>query len=406
MGKNIIHPQQNSEAPPQKTITTGLLMLMAITTGIAVASNYYAQPLLRTLSNYFSVTETLTATLVTAAQLSYALGLVFITPLGDILERKRLIVTLMLFSTAGLIISALSQHYFVLLLTGTAITGLFAVVAQVLIPYASTLVSANERGRVVGTLMGGLLLGILLARTFAGTVSSLGHWRWVYILAAGLMLITTILLAIYLPSSKPQTKIRYPQLIASIFSLFGQYHVLRLRSILGFLTFASFTVLWTPLAYLLSDRYCFSDFVIGLFGLIGALGVLVAPIAGSISDKGKGAQGTTIGLTIMLASWVTIYFSPDSLIALIIGILFLDLAIQLVHIINMSEVYKLDPNARSRLNAGYIFSYFLGGTLGSVTSAYAYDHYKWLGVSICGLSISALALLIWIFSRKQHAPSE
>lgn len=397
MSKNTSSSSQN---PPQKTITTWLLMLMAITTGIAVASNYYAQPLLRTLSNYFSVTETVAATLVTAAQLSYALGLVFITPLGDILERKRLIVILMLFSTVGLIISVLSQHHFIVLLVGTAITGLFAVVAQVLIPYASTLVAPNERGRVVGTLMGGLLLGILLARTFAGTVSTLGHWRWVYGLAAGLMFITTVLLAIYLPPSKPQTKIRYPQLIISIFSLFGQYYVLRLRSILGFLVFASFTILWTPLAYLLSDHYGYSDFIIGLFGLIGAIGVLIAPIAGSISDREEGGLGTTIGLVIMLAAWILIYFAPNSLIALILGILFLDLAIQLVHIINMSEVYKLDPDARSRLNAGYIFSYFLGGTLGSIVSAYAYDHYQWLGVSICGVSISVLVLLIWAFSKK------
>ena len=379
-------------------LTTWLTFLMAVTTGIAVASNYYAQPLLRTLSHEFSVSETVAGTLVTTAQLSYAVGLLFLTPLGEILERKRLILVMLLLATLGLIISAFAQNM-VMLLAGTAIAGLFSVVAQVLIPFASILAKPQERGRVIGILMSGLLIGILLARVFAGGISTLSNWRMVYTIAAIFMLTVTVLLAYNLPKSPAQVKIPYPQLILSIVSLFKKYPLLRLRSMIGGLIFANFAILWTPLAYLLYDQYTYTDFTIGLFGLFGVAGALIAPLAGHYSDLGKAKQTTTAGLLILSASWVAIYFSPVSIIALIIGILFLDLAVQLVHIINMSEVYKLDPDARSRLNAGYIFSYFLGGTLGSLSAAYAYQHYQWLGVFTCGFTLSAFTFCIWYFRK-------
>lgn len=385
--------------PSSQTLTPALLLLMAVTTGIAVAGNYYAQPLLRTLSNTFSISETLAGTLVTTAQLSYALGLLFLSPLGDILERKRFIIVMMLLATLGLVISAISQNI-IMLLIGTALAGLFSVVAQVLVPFASTLAKPAERGRVVGTMMSGLLIGILLARTFAGTVSTFGGWRMVYAIAAVMMLTSTLLLACYLPRSQPQTQIRYPQLISSILSLFKKHALLRLRSTVGALIFANFAILWTPLAYLLYDQYGYSDFTIGLFGLAGVAGALIAPLAGKYSDQGKAKQITTIGLLILAASWGATYFAPFSTLALIIGILLLDMAVQLVHIINMSEVYKLDNTARSRINAGYIFSYFIGGTLGSITSAYAYDHYQWLGVACCGVLVSIITLIFWFWGKE------
>lgn len=376
-----------------KKLTPVLLFLMALTTGIAVASNYYAQPLLSTIGEFFGVSETLAGGIVTAAQLSYALGLLFLVPLGDMFERKRLIIAMMLLSTSGLAVSAFSSGLGWLLL-GTALAGLFSVVAQVLVPYAAALAEPSQKGRAVGFVMSGLLLGILLARTFAGLISSLAGWRGVYIAAAGMMLLVTLALAVRLPSYPPAARISYGELIGSVFSFFGRFSALRLRSALGFLIFAVFSVFWTPLSFMLSEEYGFSDMIIGVFGLAGAAGALLAPVAGKFSDGGKAAQATAAGLFALFISWGFLYFAPMSVIALIIGVLLLDAAVQVVHIINMSEVYKLAPEARNRLNAGYMFVYFLGGTAGSITSVFFFEHFGWNGVVLWGSFLSALALII------------
>jgi predicted MFS family arabinose efflux permease len=381
------------------TLTPLLLFLMALTTGIAVASNYYAQPLLSTISEFFSVSESKAGGIVTAAQLSYALGLLFLVPLGDIFERKKLIVFMMILSTSGLLVSAFSTGLGWLLF-GTALAGLFSVVAQVLVPYAAVLAEPSQKGKAVGFVMSGLLLGILLARTFAGFISSVAGWQSVYIVAAVLMLIITFSLALRLPSYPPVASISYVELIKTVFSFFGRFSTLRLRALLGFLIFAVFSVLWTPLSYMLSEQYSFSDMVIGAFGLAGAAGALLAPITGKFSDKGMSSQMTTWGLVALFISWGFLYFAPSSIIALIIGILLLDAAVQAVHIINMNEVYKLATEARNRLNAGYMFTYFLGGTTGSLSSVFIFEHYRWNGVVIWGALLALAALIIWKISYR------
>lgn len=376
-------------------LTPALIALMSVATGLAVASNYYAQPLLDTIARAFSLSAGQAGFIVTAAQLGYAAGLLFLVPLGDMFERRTLIVTMTLLAAGGMLITATSQSL-ALMILGTALTGLFSVVAQILVPLAATLASPDKRGKVVGTIMSGLLLGILLARTVAGLLASLGGWRTVYWVASALMVLMALALWRGLPKVKQETHLNYPQLLRSVFSLFAHDKLLRTRALLGCLTFANFSILWTSMAFLLAGApFHFSEGVIGLFGLAGAAGALGARPAGGLADKGKSHLTTTSGLVLLLLSWLAIWFGHSSVLALIIGILMLDLTVQGVHITNQTVIYRVQPEARNRLTAGYMTSYFIGGAAGSLISASAWQHWGWAGVCLAGVTMAALNLLVW-----------
>jgi len=371
------------------------VLLMAFATGVAVASNYYAQPLLHTIAGQFGVSFARAGTVVTVAQLSYAAGLILLVPLGDLFERRRLIVVMSLLSAAGLVLSALS-HQFVWLLVGTALTGLFSVVAQILVPLAATLASPEKRGKVVGTIMSGLLLGILLARTVAGLLAGIGGWRTVYWVASVLMVVMALALWRGLPKVKSETHLNYPQLLGSVFSLFTHDKLLRTRALLGCFTFANFSILWTSMAFLLAaPPFNYSEGMIGLFGLAGAAGALGARPAGGLADKGKSHITTTASLVLLLLSWAAIWYGHVSVLALIVGILVLDLTVQGVHITNQTVIYRVKPEARNRLTAGYMTSYFIGGAAGSLISASAWQHAGWAGVCAVGAVMAILNLLVW-----------
>ncbi|HGN0531447.1 TPA: MFS transporter [Providencia stuartii] len=380
---------------PQAELTPGLVILMAIATGLVVASNYYAQPLLDTIATQFNLTTNMAGFIVTVAQLGYAVGLLFLVPLGDIFERKGLILTMTSLSAIGLLITALSNNIWQILV-GTALTGLFSVVAQVLIPMAASLAKPHQRGKSVGIIMSGLLLGILLARTISGAVAMVGGWRTIYWVAFALLIILIIVLAIKLPRYHQKANLNYFQLLFSIGRLFLGTPVLAVRALLGALSFANFALLWTAMAFLLaSPPFSFSEGTIGLFGLVGAAGAFMASQAGHLVDKGKGKRVTTIGLILLLLSWIPIGFAKDSLIAFIIGVLILDLAIQAVHVTNQSTLYRILPDARNRITAGYMTSYFIGGALGSLLSGYAYEKAGWEGVAIAGGILCVISLIIW-----------
>lgn len=383
-----------------------LVFLMAFAIGVTIASNYYAQPLLHSITHDLHIAVEHAGSIIMTAQLSYAVGLLFITPLGDMIERKRLILILMLLSTCGLVISASSQNLW-MLIVGTAMTGLFSTVAQVLIPFAATLAKPEHRGKIVGILMSGMLLGILLGRTFAGAISTIADWHYVYWIATGIMLIVTFLLWLSLPRYRNHISINYLQLLLSIGALYRQEPVLKIRSLLAITSFALFSLLWTPLAFLLTDApYHYSDFIIGLFGLAGAAGALGSPIVGKLSDKGKGKTATTIGLALLLASWLPLSLAQYSIIALILGVILLDFAVQVTHVSNMSAIYQIRPEARSRINTGYMVSYFTGGMLGSVGSTYLFSHYGWIAIVIAGTILGILGLIIWYFYTKTYTISE
>lgn len=376
-------------------LSPALILLMSVATGLAVASNYYAQPLLDTIARAFNLSASSAGFIVTAAQLGYAAGLLFLVPLGDMFERRMLIVSMTLLAACGMLITASSQSL-TMMIVGTALTGLFSVVAQILVPLAATLASPEKRGKVVGTIMSGLLLGILLARTVAGLLASLGGWRTVYWVASVLMVVMALALWRGLPKVKQENHLNYPQLLASVFSLFTQDKLLRTRALLGCFTFANFSILWTSMAFLLAaPPFNYSEGVIGLFGLAGAAGALGARPAGGLADKGKSHLTTSAGLVLLLLSWAAIWYGHVSVLALIVGILVLDLTVQGVHITNQTVIYRVKPEARNRLTAGYMTSYFIGGAAGSLISASAWQHAGWSGVCTIGAIVATLNLLVW-----------
>ena len=384
-------------------LSNWLVFLMAFAIGVTIASNYYAQPLLHSITHDLNIAVEHAGSIIMAAQFSYAVGLLFITPLGDKFERKHLIIILMVLSTCGLIVSALSKNLWMLII-GTSMTGLFSTVAQVLIPFAATLAKPEHRGKIVGTLMSGMLLGILLGRAFAGAISTITDWHYVYWIATGIMVIVTLLLSISLPTYRSTININYFQLLWSISSLYKQEPILRIRSLLAVISFALFSLLWTPLAFLLSnDPYHYSDFIIGLFGIAGAAGALGSPIVGRLSDKGKGWLATTIGLCLLLLSWLPLSFAQYSIIALILGVVILDFSVQVTHVSNMSAIYQIRPEARSRMNTGYMVCYFIGGMLGSVGSTYLFSHYGWIAIVVSGTILGLMGIICWLFYTKTYS---
>jgi predicted MFS family arabinose efflux permease len=348
----------------------------------------------------FHTTEAQAAYIVTVAQLSYGAGLFLLVPVADLWERKRLIITLMLLAGVGLALNAVAPSLHLLLL-GTAITGFSSVVAQVLVPLAATLSTPEQRGRAVGTVMSGLLLGILLARTVAGWISSLVDWRAVYAVAALSMVACAWALGRSLPRHRDSAGLSYAGLLQSVLRLFVEEPVLRVRALLGMVSFTLFSLFWTPLAFLLtSPPYDYSDATIGLFGLVGAAGAMAASWAGRLADRGHSVTCTWMGLGGLLLSWVPLGFAQSSLIALIVGVLVLDLAVQLVHVSNQNAIYALRPQARNRLNAGYMTCYFIGGAAGSSLAAALYSHHGWMGIVTAAVVVGVLGIVIGLVGLR------
>ncbi|OIV46388.1 MFS transporter [Sodalis sp. TME1] len=384
------------------SLNPALILIMAIATGLAVASNYYAQPLLDAIARTYHLSVREAGFIVTAAQLSYACGLMFLVPLGDKFERRSMIVVMSVLAAIGMVITA-SAPSLPMMLLGTALTGLFSVVAQILVPLAASLADPERRGKVVGTIMSGLLLGILLARTAAGALADLGGWQTVYWLASALMVVMAVILWFALPRYKQYSDLNYRQLLGSIFSIYRQSPVLRNRALLGCLSFACFSNLWTSMAFLLAaPPFHFSESKIGLFGLVGAAGALAATRAGALADRGKAKMTTLGGLLLLLFSWVLVWYGQYHWLSLVLGIIALDLAVQGLHITNQSVIYRRMPEARNRLTSGYMTSYFAGGAFGSLVSATAYQSAGWNGVSLAGGLLCLINLLLWLRGSRHE----
>jgi predicted MFS family arabinose efflux permease len=386
-------------------LKSSVVLLFAIACGLAVGNVYYAQPLLDAMAEAFTMSPATIGIVITLTQIGYGLGLVLLVPLGDLLNRRRLIVTQTLLSAAALLMIALAPDSAWLLL-GMTLTGLLAVVTQVLVAYAATLAVPAQRGRVVGVVTSGIVVGILLARTIAGAMADLAGWRAIYLLSAGLTLLMALLLLRVLPRDEAaQPPSGYVELIASVFSLFRQEPVLRQRAILALLTFASAMVLWTPMVLpLAAPPLSLSHSEIGLFGLAGAAGALAAARAGHLADRGLGQWVSGLSLLLMLASWLPIALTQSSLWALLLGVITLDLGLQAVHVTSQSMIYSVRPEAQSRLTAGYMLFYSIGSALGSITSTAMYAWGGWTGVCLLGAAINAMALGYWWLTLKNGAP--
>ncbi|WP_088832317.1 MFS transporter [Paenibacillus tyrfis] len=398
MPQGSLAAEEPASAP---AMSRSVALLFAIACGLAVANIYYAQPLLDSMASELGIDRAAVGIVITATQIFYALGLLMLVPLGDLVNRRKLIVGQMLLSVLALLAVGTASTATVLL-AGMGAVGLLAVVTQALVAYASTLAAPAERGRVVGLVTSGVVIGILLARTVAGTLTDLAGWRSVYFVSAGLTVLMAGLLFRILPrEDHGKVPMTYPQLLRSVFALFVEEPVLRIRGILALLIFASFSVLWTSLVLPLSSPpLSLSHTAIGSFGLVGVAGALAAARAGRLADRGLGQRTTGIALTLLLVSWLPISLTERSLWALIAGVVLFDLAVQAVHVTNQSMIYNVRPEARSRLAGAYMIFYSIGSAVGSISSTLMYAWAGWTGVCLLGAAISSLALLFWGLTRR------
>lgn len=388
-----------------------LVALLALAMGAGVANLYYAQPLLHTIGAALGVSDGTAGLLVTASQIGYAAGLVLLVPLGDLLERRALIVVLLTLSGTMSAAAAVAPS-FAALAGALAVLGLTSAVVQIIVPMAASLAGDHERGQVVGTVMSGLLIGILAARTVSGALSALGGWRLVFGVAAGLMLVLAVVLLRVLPAARAAGTLRYGALLGSVVTLVRTEPVLRQRMVLGAAGMGCFTILWTAIAFLLSGSpYHYGPGLIGLFGLAGLAGAAAAPLAGRFADHGHARMVTTIALVAFLASWGLLALGGRSLALLLAGIVLLDLSQQTLQINHQSAIYALRPEARSRLTTAFTAPLFLGGTAASAATTVVYPAAGWTGAVILGAGIIAAALVFWLITERavtcrDHNPTQ
>jgi len=384
----------NPDAPATR-LSRRLVFLLAAACGLAVANLYYAQPLLALIARAFHAGMGAAGLIAILTQVGYAGGLAFLVPLGDVLERRRLVVGGLALASVALLAAALAPSILVLAALGLAIGGT-SVVVQILIPFAADLAGEAERGRVIGTVMSGLLIGILLARTVSGVVAGATSWRVMYLLAAVLMVGLAAVLGRALPRSSPTASLAYPALLRSVLALLRDEAVLRRRALYGALGFAAFSAFWTTAAFVLAGPpYHYGATVIGLFGLLGVAGALVASLAGRLADHGY-AHGATGGFAAaILASFGLLVLGGHALVPFIAGVLLLDLGVQGLQITNQSEIYRLGGGARSRITTAYMTSYFVGGAAGSAGAVALYGVAGWGGVCLLGAACAAAILSLW-----------
>jgi predicted MFS family arabinose efflux permease len=360
---------------------------------------YYNQPLLLEMGHTYGATAGHTGFVAVATQVGYAVGMLLFVPLGDVLERRSLMMKMYAAVSIALLLVAAAPSLN-LLIAGSVLIGMLASVTHVALPIAPDLVSHEQRGRAIGTVMTGLLLGILLARTFAGWVSNIHGWRWVFVVAAVMNAAFVPLIGRVMPKLPPKQKLRYSEAMKSLWTLFRTQPLLRESSLIGALVFASFSCFWTTLAFLLHSHYGLGAGVAGTFGVVGAAGALVAPFAGRLADKHGSRWVISLGMSLLAASYLLLWGEEAAhcstflhIAALVIGVVVLDMGAQMTQVANQTRIFGLVPSARSRLNTVYMTVYFTGAAAGSALATIAWVHWRWNGVCLLALSLIGLAAI-------------
>jgi predicted MFS family arabinose efflux permease len=371
---------------------------------------YYNQPLLEEIGRTYGATAARTGFIAVATQVGYAAGLLCFVPLGDVLERRALMMRMYAAVAVGLVLVALAPTL-TWLMVGSVVIGLLASVTHIVLPIAPDLVSHEQRGRAIGIVMTGLLLGILLARTFAGWVSHLGGWRWVFGVAAVMNGVFVPLLWRVMPKLPPKQTLSYGEAMRSLWTLYRSQPLLRESAAVGALVFASFSCFWTTLAFLLESHYQLGAGVAGTFGLVGAAGALVAPLAGRLADKHGSRWVISVGMALLAFSYLALWAQERvhlstmlHMVALALGVIVLDVGAQMCQVANQTRIFGLVPSARSRLNTVYMTVYFTGAAVGSALSTMAWVHWRWNGV--CGLAVSLIGLAALRHALGRCSPEE
>lgn len=375
---------------------------MAAITGIIVANLYYCQPLIPLIAEEFNVSEAEAGTLTYLTQAGYAIGMFLMIPLGDKLERKKQITITTIFSILALILTASVKNFFILQIV-SFVLGAASIVPQLVLPMAAGLSSEEQRGKVIGTVVSGLLIGILFSRTISGFVGVWLGWRGMFWIAALISIILVCMIQFRLPSNKPNFQGTVIELYFSMWKLIKEQTVLREATIITSLAFAQFGNFWTTMVLLLHNKpFEYNSALIGAFGLIGACGAFAAPLVGKIGGAGGARKLILYGIVMTFSSFVVFYFSSISIVGMIIGIILIDLGMQTIHVSNQTRIYSLLPEARNRLNTVYMSFSFLGTAFGSAFGLYLWKYFGWSGVCIGGMSLAVLSMIIYLLNRKNE----
>ena len=385
----------------QKKLPDSILYLMSLTAGLVVANNYYNQPLLNQIALTFGVSESAVSNVALSTQLGYAFGLLLIIPLGDKYPNHKILRYDFLLMVTALLSVALSTSL-LLMVVSSFFVGFASATPQLLVPMAAELSDEKERGRAIGIVMSGLLIGILGSRVISGFVGEQFGWRVMYYGAAVMMAFLYLILHLKLPKLFPDYKGSYGSLLRSIFDYFKAEQDLRLASYRGALSFAGLSAFWTTLVFLMEKNFGYGSTEAGLFGLVGAAGALGATVTGKLNDRMNRTHLVIISSLLILVSWIVFYYSAYSLVGLIIGIILVDLGQQALHITNQNIIFTNHPEARNRVNTAYMVLFFAGGSLGTILGAVAWQHFHWTGVSVLGGVLSVLIFVVEAIGRRQR----
>lgn len=390
----------SATAGPVPQMARGLILLFAFSCGAIVANLYYAQPIIALIAPDLHMSGGMASLIVSLTQIGYAAGLFFLVPLGDLVENKKLMIVTALTSIASLALAATVRAPG-LFLAVSLIVGFSSVAVQLLIPLAAHLAPSESRGRVVGTIMSGLLLGILLSRPVASFIADHFGWRAVFAFGAATMAVVTVLLMLTVPSRRPAHQATYMQLIRSLGRLVATQPVLRERSLYQGLMFGSFSLFWSAAPVELMHHHHLSQSAIALFSLVGAMGASSAPIAGRLADAGHTGRATVVALGLAAASFAPALFVPSAGVAGLVatGIL-LDFAVQMNMVLGQREIYALDAHSRNRLNSIYMTSIFVGGAIGSALASALYEHGGWTWIATVGALFPLAALARFAFASR------
>lgn len=393
-GKNVCLPHMQTDRSRSEHLSPVLVRLLAVGAGAAVANSYYNQAFLGHLTTEFGLAAGAASIAPVLTQAGNAVGVLFLAPLGDRLERKSLILTTIGALVIALIGAAVSPSFAWLAAASLAV-GLFATVAQQIVPLAVHLALPAERGRILGKVTGGILIGILLARTVSGVISDLWGWPFVFWFAAALMTTVGAALALWLPRVPPTTDLSYPRLIGSLWALVRTHAVLRRAIAVQFLIFAAFIGFWSNVALLLAGPpYQLGGTAVGLLALVGIAGALVAPIAGGFADRRGPTVVVSAGAGLVLLAFVIFGLWQGSITGLVVGILILDLAVQSSQVANQTRVYALDPTASSRFNTVFMATMLTGGAVGAGIGGAAFASWGWIGTCAFGAIAASLAFFL------------
>lgn len=377
-----------------------ILWTLAIVAGISVANLYYNQPLLNVMRHELGVSEFKSNLIATITQVGYAIGLLFIVPLGDLFQRKKIILINFILLIFSLIAIAIAPNIYIIW-AASLVTGICSMIPQIFVPIASQFSRPENKGRNVGIVISGLLTGILASRVVSGFVGEILGWREMYFIAAGLMLVCAIVVLKVLPDIRSTFQGKYTELMKSLFQLIKDYPVLRIYSIRAALAFGSFLAMWSCLAFKmgLAPFYANSD-VIGILGLCGIAGALTASFVGKYVKTVGIRNFNFIGCTLIILSWASLYFWGNSYVGIIAGIILIDIGMQCIQLSNQTSIFEICPSASNRVNTIFMTTYFIGGSLGTFLAGSCWQVWQWAGVAGIGVTLTIISLAITVFTKK------